>query len=351
MSKTQNVSIYREDLRIALNTSVSFESLKGSSVLITGVTGTIGSFIIDLFCLANREQSAGITVYAAGRRTEELQKRFGSSPGVTCVPYDMMLPLSFNYDVDYIIHAAGNSHPDAFSLTPVETLLSCVQGTNALLKYARKHRTKRLLYVSSGEVYGQGTASVEAFKEDEGGYIDPVSPRSCYPNGKRAAETLCASYAKEYGVNSVVVRPCHTYGPTVLKTDSRAHAQFFRNALRGENIVLKSAGTQMRSYCYVADCASALLTVLTSGMTGQAYNLANPEERLTIASFARMVAHAAGVDVVFESPTEADFAGRTFITRQVLDTHKLESLGWHGAFSTSRGVMHTLSLMQNKIRR
>ena len=91
------------------------------------------------------------------------------------------------------------------------------------------------------------------------------------------AENLCSSYWKQYGIESVIVRPCHTYGPCMTETDNRAHAQFFHNAIKGENIVLKSSGIQMRSYNYVADCVSALLSVLVQGNSGESYNLANPE--------------------------------------------------------------------------
>ena len=208
----------------------------------------------------------------------------------------------------------------------------------------KKHCGKRLLYVSSGEVYGQGDVSISAFKEEYAGYVNALSPRSCYPLSKRTTENLCVSYWKQYGGETVIVRPCHTYGPCMTTTDNRAHVQFFHNALDGEDILLKSAGRQMRSYNYVADCVAGLLTVLINGEPGEAYNLANPESRLTIAQLAAKIAKAESKKVVFEDPTSVEIANQSPIAKQVLDTQKLEKLGWKPAFSIEEGISHTLSI-------
>lgn len=221
-------------------------------------------------------------------------------------------------------------------------------GTFNLLEYGRLHRTKRLLYVSSGEVYGQGDLSLEEFEETYAGYVDISSPRSCYPTSKRAAENLCASYSKQYGMETVVVRPCHTYGPGITPTDNRANVQFIRNVLDNEDIVMKSAGTQMRSYNYIGDCASAIITVLINGKCGEAYNTANPDVRLTIAQLAEIIASAANRKVVFADPDAVDLAYRTPIAKQVLSSKKLENLGWSGVFSAEIGVKHTLDILLGK---
>jgi nucleoside-diphosphate-sugar epimerase len=254
----------------------------------------------------------------------------------------------FDFPADYIIHAGGNAHPAAFQTDPVGTMIGNIFGTHSLLEYGRTHGTKRLLYVSSGEVYGQMDPDLDEFEENDCGYVDSTSPRSCYPASKRAAENLCASYWKQYGLETVIVRPCHTYGPTITDSDSRATAQFFRNALHGEDIVLKSAGTQLRSYCYAADCASAIMTVLACGESGQAYNSANPEDKITIAGLAETIAEAAGRNVIFAESDATDLAQRTPITKQVLSSKKLEALGWRGRYSTKEGVEHTLRILSGK---
>jgi UDP-glucuronate decarboxylase len=115
---------------------------------------------------------------------------------VDFLQYDMNAPIGFNVHVDYIIHAAGNAHPAAFNGNPVGTTMGNIESTFRLLEYLRLHEGKRLLYVSSGEVYGQGDVSLDSFDELYSGYLDVLSPRSCYPLSKRMTENLCSSYWK-----------------------------------------------------------------------------------------------------------------------------------------------------------
>ncbi|WP_251493573.1 NAD-dependent epimerase/dehydratase family protein [Otoolea muris] len=342
-------STYLTDLKAAAGYVPGMERLAGASVLITGATGTIGSFIVDMLRTYMQGHEAGGRVIAAGRSRDRLAGRFGAETDTLhFARYDLMEPIDFDIKADYIIHAAGNAHPAAFNGDPAGTIVGNIDSTFHLLEYGRAHRTKRFLYVSSGEVYGQGDIYRDSFDESYSGFLDPTSPRSCYPSSKRAAETLCASYTKQYGLETVIVRPCHTYGPGITDSDNRANVQFMRNVLDGEDIVLKSAGTQMRSYCYVADCASAILTVLLNGTSGEAYNSANPDARVTIANFAKAVAHAAGKSVRFAEPTAAELADRTPIPRQVLNSEKLERLGWHGHYGIAEGIQHTLDILLGK---
>ena len=338
--------LYFEDIDKSLMHTVDVEKLFGKSIIITGATGTIGSFVADTLIRLNRQNTANLKIYLAGRNLEKLRKQYEDCSGIEFLKYDMNRPIEFDVQVDYIIHAAGNAHPAAFNGNPVETTIGNIESTFGLLEYLRKHHGKRLLYVSSGEVYGQGNVSLEAFEEEYAGYVEILSPRSCYPLSKRMAENLCASYWKQYGVETVIVRPCHTYGPHMTSTDNRAHVQFFHNALNGEDIVLKSAGSQMRSYNYVGDCVSALLTVLIRGVSGEAYNLANPRARLTIAQFADRIARAESKKIVFEDPSSVDIANRSPIAKQVLDSSKVEKLGWSPAFSVEDGITHTLNILK-----
>ena len=336
--------LYFEDIDRTLRHVVGMEKLFGKSVLITGATGTIGSFVADTLIRFNHQNAAKLKIYLEGRDLEKLRMRFEECENIDFLIYDMESPIKFEVSVDYIIHAAGNAHPAAFNGDPVGTIIGNVESTFALLEYLKKHCGKRLLYVSSGEVYGQGDVSISAFKEEYAGYVNALSPRSCYPLSKRTTENLCVSYWKQYGGETVIVRPCHTYGPCMTTTDNRAHVQFFHNALDGEDILLKSAGRQMRSYNYVADCVAGLLTVLINGEPGEAYNLANPESRLTIAQLAAKIAKAESKKVVFEDPTSVEIANQSPIAKQVLDTQKLEKLGWKPAFSIEEGISHTLSI-------
>lgn len=338
--------LYLEDIDKALQHVVGMEALQNKSILVTGATGTIGSFVADALIRFNQKNRADNIIYLGGRSIEKLKHKFGIQEKVEFVPYDLNAPIDFDVHMDYVIHAAGNAHPAAFNAHPVGTIMGNVEGTFRLLEYLRMHGGKRLLYVSSGEVYGQSDVSLESFDESYSGYVDVLSPRSCYPLSKRMTENLCSSYWKQYGIESVIVRPCHTYGPYITETDNRAHAQFFHNALNGEDIVLKSAGTQMRSYNYVADCASALLSVLMRGNPGEAYNLANPQSTLTIAELAEKIAAAGNRKVVFEIPNALDIANQSPIPKQILNSGRIEKIGWRPAFSVEEGISHTLFILK-----
>lgn len=347
----QESKTYINNLDTELRHSVGIERLAGSSVLITGATGTIGSFVADMLLRYNQISNAKIKLCVAGRNIQKLQMRYGiwKDPQLTIVRYNILEPICFDQKIEYVIHVAGNAHPTAFNGDPVGTIIGNVNGTYNLLQYAKIHGGKRLLYVSSGEVYGQGDLNLEEFHEEYAGYIDTAAPRSCYPESKRATENLCASYSSQYKFETVIVRPCHTYGPEITPTDNRANVQFIRNALNGEDIVLKSTGSQIRSYNYVGDCASGIITVLLNGKSGEAYNLANPYVHISISELAAIIANAVGKKVVFSNPSMVDIANRTPITKQVLSSKKLEALGWNPAFSIIDGIENTLRILRERL--
>ncbi len=338
---------FREDLKQAVMQTVSREQLHHSSVMITGASGLIGSFMTDMLLEMNRTENAGITVYAIDLSRERMEARFAGvrTEQLIFVEHNVNDLPDFDFPVDYIIHAASNAFPAAFNSDPVGTIMSNIQGTKYLLDYGRDHGAKRLLYISSGEVYGQGDLSLDSFAESYGGYVDPTSPRSCYPNSKRCAETLCVSYTKQFGLETVIVRPSHTFGANATKADNRANVQFINQALAGEDIVLTSAGSQMRSYTYLTDSASAILSVLTAGESGEAYNIANPVSRTTVAGLAQTIADETGVRLVFADPDAVQKAELSPIAKQVLCADKLEALGWKGSFTVQEGVQHVIRIL------
>ena len=245
---------------------------------------------------------------------------------------------------DYIIHGASNASPKAIVAEPVETMLSNFNGLNYLLNYAKENGTKRLLYISSSEVYGLKSDG-KPFKEDDYGYIDLLNPRNSYSVGKRAAETLCASYYAEYGVESVIVRPGHIYGPTASPNDDRISSAFAYAAARGEKLVMKSAGTQLRSYCHCLDCASAIIKVLMKGEPATAYNISNPDSVVTVRQMAEAIAKAGNVELATEAASDKEKQSFNPMDNSALEAERLRELGWRAAIDINSGMNKTVSIL------
>lgn len=330
------INPYRQDLdKVVQQLNVPQEG----NILITGATGLIGSCLVDLLM-----RHSFCHIYAMGRNSQRAEQRFADywqQPRFHFIRHDICQSLECTENFHYIIHAASNASPNFFQQSPVEVMKSNLDGLCHLVEYGLAHHMQRMLYVSSGEVYGEGDGSV--FSEQSSGYIDILSPRACYPSSKRAAETLCASYCQEYGAQIVIARPCHTYGPYFTESDNRVYAQFIRNILNDEDIVMKSRGEQFRSWLYVVDCAVAMLLLLTKGNSGEAYNVANEESNITIRQLAEEIAKIGNKKVVFDL---AENGNTTPITKAVFSTEKLNQLGWKPLFSIEEGLAHTIQSMR-----
>lgn len=331
---------YKSDIHLASSAALPWEKLDDCNILITGATGLIGSCLVEVLMA---RQDKKYNVYASGRNEQRAMERFAEYQDDPCfhfVRYDVMSPLDSDVNFDYIIHAASNASPNFFAEKPVEVIKSNIIGTCNLLDYGKEHGLRRFLFVSSGEVYGEGDGRV--FDEEYSGYVNPAKPRSCYPSSKRAAETLCVSYGSEYGIDTVIARPSHTYGPHFTEADNRVYAQFIRNVIDGNDIIMKSTGAQFRSWCYVVDCVNALLYILLKGENGEAYNIADAESNISIKELAEMVASIGGKKVVIDLPSDQEKAGYNVVTKSVFATDKLQSLGWKPMSTMRENMEHTI---------
>ena len=320
------MSRYEKDVLAVSRLDLPWEQLDGCNILVTGATGLIGSSLVDVL-LSNSDLHSN--VFASGRNEDRARILFAKhrdNPNFHFIRHDVNQPLSGDTRFDYIVHCASGASPSEYAKSPVEVMKSNFMGVGYLLDYGKSHGMKRFLYVSSGEIYGEGDGRL--FTEDYSGYVDSMSPRSCYPSAKRAAETLCASYAAEYGADVVVARPCHVYGPHFTESDNRVYAQFIRNVLGNEDIVMKSTGEQLRSWCYVVDCVSALLYILLKGGSGQAYNIADEASTISIRELAEMIASIGNKKVVVDLPSDSERTGFNVVKKSVFSTQKLRSLGW-----------------------
>ena len=338
-----------DDIDKVLNKLSELENLENNSILITGSTGLIGSSIVDLLLRYNDTHSHKINIYAAGRRKDKYHSRFGyltEREDLSFVFYDALQEkVNIKNHIDYIIHTASNAYPEAIMKEPVETMASNFIGLKSLLDFSREKNVKRVLFVSSSEVYGK-KQNLEPFQENEYGYIDILNPRNSYSIGKRAAETLLASYNNEYSIDFVIARPGHIYGPTASKSDNRASSAFAFAVARGENIVMKSDGSQLRSYCYSLDCASAIIKILLLGESSKAYNISNPDSVITIRQMADILAQSAEVKLIFEEASAEEKKSFNPMSNSSLDSSSLIKLGWEGCFNASKGLEHTFRIIK-----
>lgn len=333
--------LYLEDLERACESLGDVRALRGGRVLITGVTGMIGACLADALSLLNARHGLGMTLYGVSRNPANHADRF---PEVRLIAADLSRPegAAGLPEADYVVHAASNAHPAAFSSDPVGTMLGNLLGAWSLLERVREAGAGRFLFISTGEIYGENPAARDGLSETDYGRVDPINPRSCYPESKRAAETLCASYASQYGVDALVARLSYVYGPTLSQANTRADAQFLRRALAGEDIVMKSEGTQVRTYTYVTDAVAGLLVLLLRGRTGEAYNVASRLGTVSIRDYAATLARLAGVGLRFELPSEGERRGYSAVTNAVQRGDKLEALGWEPRRDTEEGLRRTL---------
>lgn len=339
---------YLAELREWADRYQDWDLLQDQTIMVAGATGMIGSTLIDWLLLLNQEKQLNCKVIALGRNKQKAQARFASyweQAGFTFVEGDINQGINCDQDVDYVLQAASNTHPLAYSKFPISTITTNVIGTNNLLDYAAEHKAKRVIFLSSVEVYGENRGDTDKFKEDYLGYLNCNTLRAGYPESKRTGETLCQAYLKEKGLDCVILRLSRAFGPTLLATDSKALSQFLKKGIAKEDIVLKSTGKQQYSYIYSLDAAAAVLFALKHGESGQAYNVAGAKCDTTLRGLAETIAKLSGSQVVFELPDQEEAAGYSTATKALLDTEKFQQLGFKADTDLEQALAATMRIL------
>ena len=341
-------SIYMDDVkRAAYWDGIAWESFEGKTILISGITGLIGTFLTDVIMLRNRECGQHIRIVGISRNEDKIRQRFSQyldTREFQTISHDISQPLP-NVKAEYVVHAASNTHPTAYASQPIDTIMTNVSGCYQLLHLAAEQNA-RFLLMSSVEIYGENRGDTDYFSEDYTGILKCNTLRAGYPESKRVSEALCHAFIQEKGTDCVILRLSRIYGPTVATDDSKASSQFIQKAVHWENIVLKSAGTQLYSYTYVADAVLAVMLALQKGTTGEAYNVAAPDYDIQLKDFAGKAAELCGRNVVFELPSAAEAAGYSTATKALLDGQKIKALGWKPLFTFDESLRHTVEILR-----
>lgn len=322
-----------EDVRRIAELKYNWDKLNNKTIFISGGTGFLGQFFIDVIKYRNGHYNSGIKVISCSRHRKD------DESCVKYVAHDVMLPIDIEDKVDFVVHLASNTHPKQYAADPIGTITTHVFGTYNLLQFAVKQKAERFLLASSVEIYGEGTDM--PFKENYCGYIDCNTARAGYNEAKRVSESLCQSFIEQYRVDCVVARLARCFGAD-RKNDSKAIAQFMRRAVSGEDIVLKSGGGQRFSFCYVADAVSGLIKILLDGECGQAYNISDDDEGLTLGDYARFISSLAGKEVVQEIVRDNSVSRATYA---VLDCEKIKSIGWKPEYKVSQALQRTYRIL------
>lgn len=268
--------------------------LSGKRILVTGASGLIGSYLVETIAYLNSEKILSTPCKVTGSQKSVIAKknRLGyllDRKDIQFVSRDAALPYSPSFKIDYIIHSAGDSAPAFFLADPLGTIDVNVNGIRWILEYAKKNNTESVLYMSSGEIYGNPTPENIPTPETYNGNVSTLGSRSPYTSSKRLAETLCFVYFEKYGVPVKIARPFVVYGPGLSIYDKRVMAEFIRSGLQGKPIEMLNEGLDTRSYCYISDATVAFFKLLLSSRNGEAFNVASDLEEVSIKDLAELV--------------------------------------------------------------
>ena len=340
---------FSKEIDLCASIDIDWSKIENETLMITGATGLVGKYIIEVLLRHNQLFGCHTKIIAVGRSKQRFNERFEDVIGkenLIFMQHDVQTPCVFHEHLDYIIHMASNTHPRLYASDPIGTEMTNIFGTYYLLELASQNLGCRFVLASSGDVYGDNRSDKAFLDEKDCGYIDCNTLRAGYIEGKRASEALCNAFRESKGVDFVIPRLCRIYGPTVNLEDSKAITQFIKNAIDHKDIVLKSKGSQIFSYLYIFDVVSALLTVITEGKSGEAYNIADNNQVASLYDLANVLAEIGGSKVVFDIPDSLEAKGASPFKDVRLNSTKLNNLGWNSQVRLKDGLLWTVNQLR-----
>ena len=264
----------------------------GKKILLTGGTGLIGQSFLALFAYLNdyyfKSKCSVVSLQRNFKKIKWSKEYLVYRDDIKFVDYDVSKKYQDDINYDFIIHAAGMSAPTFFKSNPTGTIDVNVDGIRWILDLSTKCKPESVLYMSSGDVYGDPT--IVEFDETYTGNVRLDVERSCYMESKRLAETLCHIYFNKYSVPVKIARPFALFDPGMnYKNDRRVICDFINMALEDGYITVSGGGKNIRSYTYIADATVAFIKIMLSNYNDEAFNIANPNSIVSINKLAKTI--------------------------------------------------------------
>lgn len=338
----------QSDINEIISNKELMESFASKRVLVTGATGLIGSMLIKTLDSANKEYGMNVDIVGLARSEERAHKTLGDVVDHVSMIYTN--DFGMEIDCDFIFHTASPTTSKYFVEHPVETIDTILTGTKDMLELARKN-SATLVYLSSMEQYGVPYVPGAIMTENKVGVIDHLNVRSCYPEGKRMCECMCAAYASEYGVDVKIVRLAQTFGAGIPLTDNRVSMQFARSIVENRDIILHTEGKSTANFCYLSDAIAGILTIAICGRSGEAYNVCNDSETRSIYDTARLAAEqiAHGVINVIKDTSQQNSFGYAPENTMRMSACKLRELGWEPKVDVREGYTRLVEYLKDSI--
>jgi dTDP-glucose 4,6-dehydratase/UDP-glucuronate decarboxylase len=287
-------SIVAEDVaRLTRDLKDVLPRFDGATVLITGASGFLMSYIVETLLGWNRNGATKpCKVIALDNFKTGLPERLAHYDGASDLQFlkhDIALPLTIADPIHYIVHGASIASPMVYRQFPIETIDANVGGTRHMLDLARDKKVRAIIVMSTSEIYGDPFPEFIPTPEDYRGNVSCTGPRACYDEGKRMAETLAMTWFRLYDTPIKLIRPFNVYGPGLRLNDQRVLPDFVSCVLAGKPIELLSDGKPTRSFCYITDATALMIRMLASDVAGEPLNVGNDEVEISMLDLARTV--------------------------------------------------------------
>lgn len=330
--------------------NTEWQEFKNAKILITGAGGFIARYLVHFFMELNREKNVECHVYALVRDRNKARGIF--KDWIENSHFHMQMGNvedsgTLAKDMTYVFHAAGISSTKMFDSHPVDVLSANVIGTHQLLENAKdNHELKKYVFFSSGSVYGNPPEAYMPFDENVYYSLNPFQTGGCYAEGKRVGELWCHSYWKQYGIPTAMVRIGHTYGPGIDLYAGNIYSDIVKSLLEKKNIEIRNP-LAVRPFTYVRDTIWGILLVALSQSNGEAYNLWNTRERISVGKLVDELVNQVfadrGVKVYCNGEVYChDEANDNKDSNRKSDTQKIEKLGWNAGVGVKEGFCRTV---------